>query len=832
MLAKIRRFVAPPQFPDDDEKNRVAILLNTLLWLVFISFSFLTILQLIAVRDFVSTLSYAGTAFASLMLLLGLRKRYVRAVSWVTVIVFFPATIASGFLISGLNLGIITALMVIILMAGFLIGPSAANAFLVMTMIAGSLMVQMELAGKIVPPGKDVSNILTAGINFVTLGLILNITLRDIRNSNKRLRASNEEVTAIRDGLEQIVADRTRDLKLAADVGRSVSQIRELETLLQDAVDTIQERFGLYYVQIYLADKRQRDLSLKSGTGFVGKQLVRRGHRLSIGTGSINGIAALEKRVVLVADTAASLIFKPNSLLPHTRSEMAVPLVVGGMIMGVLNLQSEQAHGLSQDNVPAFEALAGQIAIAIRNANLFAETAEARAEIESHLRLVTREGWGGYQDGISQPEVLGMTYKDGLIQSRTQVMAAGPAANTLEIPIEVANELIGSIQLEADADHEWSAEDKDLIAAVARQVGQQAESLRLLSETEKYRAQAEESARRLSGQAWRSFLQDQPEVAAGFVYEQNKVHPLTDENRLATASETTIRQAVMVNNMPIGEILLMDSAQDTDQELIASVAEQLSSHIENLRLSQQNEIALAQTERLYQIGHALNSANNVAEILQAVLLPVTPTGITESTLMFIELNKQGEPESLEILANWKRNDTPSYPVGTCFPLHQFPFTGLFINNSETPTLIANAATDDRVDAFTKTVMAHAGIQAIAVIPLAMAGQWVGIVTWSWPEPHLFSKQEEEIANALINLAAPAVQSQRLFFKTKVQADKEQLINHINQRIQNTVSVESALQTAVKELGQALQATTQVKLNSVIEKQQTKHINEVQAVIAD
>ena len=109
-------------------------------------------------------------------------------------------------------------------------------------------------------------------------------------------------------------------------------------------------------------------------------------------------------------------------------------------------------------------------------------------------------------------------------------------------------------------------------------------------------------------------------------------------------------------------------------------------------------------------------------------------------------------------------------------------------------------------------MAHAGIGAIAVIPLTLGGEWVGIITSSWPQARIFSREEEEIFNALINMAAPAVQSQRLYFKTKAQAEKEHLINEINQRIQSTVSVESALQTAAKELGKALQTKTLVKLN--------------------
>jgi len=162
------------------------------------------------------------------------------------------------------------------------------------------------------------------------------------------------------------------------------------------------------------------------------------------------------------------------------------------------------------------------------------------------------------------------------------------------------------------------------------------------------------------------------------------------------------------------------------------------------------------------------------------------------------------------LATWRLVGKPAYPVGSIFPIERFPFTSLFIDYPDVPQLIGDAATDPRVDDFTRGIMAHAGIKAIAVIPLTMAGQWVGIITCSWPQPHAFSKQEEEIFSALINLTAPAVQSQRLYYKTKLQAEKERLINQINQQIQRTGSVESALQTAVKELGQTLQATTAVR----------------------
>jgi GAF domain-containing protein len=508
---------------------------------------------------------------------------------------------------------------------------------------------------------------------------------------------------------------------------------------------------------------------------------------------------------------------------------MAVPLVVGDKIVGVLNLQSDRANGLSQDNLAAFETLAGLIAIAIENANLFAETTAARAEVETYLRRVTREGWSNYQDAIVRPEAMGMVYEDGTTQQLSETESFSAGANGLQVPITIANEVVGSIQLETDVGHEWSEEEKGLISAVAQQVGQQAESLRLLTETERYRAEAEQAARRLSGEAWREFLgEKRAQQNQGFVYTNNLVTPITEDSLPEGA---TVRQLLKIQDESIGELLVAGVNQEEAQALLASVSNQLSRHLENIRLVQQTESALGQTESLYQIGHEMNIAANVDEILHAALGPIFPTGIDEATLMFMELDTQGQPQTLELLAGWRPDGKLSFPVGTVFPIARFPFTSLFINDPDGPQLIGDAATDPRVDEFTRGVMAHAGIKAIAVIPLTMGGQWVGIITCSWPQARTFSKQEEEIFHSLINIAAPAVQSQRLFFKTKAQADKEHLINAINQRIQNTVSVESALQTAVKELGQALQTKTLVKLNMDTEKQKHNH-KEAEAISAD
>ncbi len=73
----------------------------------------------------------------------------------------------------------------------------------------------------------------------------------------------------------------------------------------------------------------------------------------------------------------------PNELLPETRSEMAVPLMVGDQILGVLDVQSDQAGYFAQEDINIMTALASQVAVALQNARRF----EAVQSSERLIRL-------------------------------------------------------------------------------------------------------------------------------------------------------------------------------------------------------------------------------------------------------------------------------------------------------------------------------------------------------------------------------------------------------------------------------------------------------------
>ncbi|HET8670653.1 MAG TPA: GAF domain-containing protein, partial [Candidatus Saccharimonadales bacterium] len=321
--------------------------------------------------------------------------------------------------------------------------------------------------------------------------------------------------------MEQRVEERTHDLKLAAEVGRTISEnVEDLSEMLNEAAEMIRARFDLYYTQIYLADPSGKTITLRAGTGEVGKELLNRGHSLPTNSGSLNGRAADEKRAVIVDDTKDSPHFLPNPLLPKTRSEMAIPLIVAERVVGVLDMQSEQPGALNEFNLPAFEALAGQLAIAVENAALFSQAKEARAEVEAQVRRLTEHGWQDFLDAIERGEKIGYTFDQSqVIRLQPNELSTSVQDRSLNIPITVTGTKIGEIQLPAEQDQTWTPNELELLKATSAQLAQHIENLRLFAQAERFRAEAEQALRRLNHEGWDSFLQTHNELESGYIFD-------------------------------------------------------------------------------------------------------------------------------------------------------------------------------------------------------------------------------------------------------------------------------------------------------------------------
>jgi putative methionine-R-sulfoxide reductase with GAF domain len=186
--------------------------------------------------------------------------------------------------------------------------------------------------------------------------------------------------------LEQRVAERTQALETSVEVSRRLSTILDQKELVESVVEEVQQAFDYYHVQIYLLDETGENLVMVGGTGEAGQEMLARGHKISKGRGLV-GQAAESGKAVLVADTKTDPAWLPNPLLPETLSEAAVPIIAGGQLVGVLDVQQNMVGGLTEQDVSLLTSVANQVAVAVQNARLYTQT-QRQAERESRVNLI------------------------------------------------------------------------------------------------------------------------------------------------------------------------------------------------------------------------------------------------------------------------------------------------------------------------------------------------------------------------------------------------------------------------------------------------------------
>jgi PAS domain S-box-containing protein len=173
----------------------------------------------------------------------------------------------------------------------------------------------------------------------------------------------------------------TAELETVAQVSTVASTILEADALLQAVVDLSKTSFNLYHVHIYLLNETGRKLTLKAGAGNVGRLMALEGREIAIDADSLVARAARTRQGVLENNVRKTVDFLPHPLLPHTQAEMAVPMVLGDKLVGVLDLQSDKVDSFTPEDLKIQRTLASQIAIAIENARQYAEQVETSKKL-------------------------------------------------------------------------------------------------------------------------------------------------------------------------------------------------------------------------------------------------------------------------------------------------------------------------------------------------------------------------------------------------------------------------------------------------------------------
>jgi GAF domain-containing protein len=176
------------------------------------------------------------------------------------------------------------------------------------------------------------------------------------------------------DSLELQVEARTAQLEASADVGRAVASILDPDQLLRQVVNLITDRFGFYYAAVFTLDEAGKWAVLHAATGEAGRELLNRGHRLEVGGRSMVGYVTAQRKPRVALDVGEEAVRFNNPLLPNTRSEIALPLAVGERVLGALDVQSVQEAAFDDTSAAVLQSMADQVAIALNNAAQYSES--------------------------------------------------------------------------------------------------------------------------------------------------------------------------------------------------------------------------------------------------------------------------------------------------------------------------------------------------------------------------------------------------------------------------------------------------------------------------
>ena len=181
------------------------------------------------------------------------------------------------------------------------------------------------------------------------------------------------------------VREQAETLLVLNEVSREISSILDVEALLRRAAELVKRVIDYQILSIMLYDEEQQvfrhRLDVKHGQRVQGKLRA-------AATEGIVGAAATTREPVLVPDVSDD----PRYLMvnPETRSELAIPMIHKGKVIGVLDLESPQLNYFTEDHVQTLSILAANLAVSLENARLYEEVAKGEARMDRDLQAAKR----------------------------------------------------------------------------------------------------------------------------------------------------------------------------------------------------------------------------------------------------------------------------------------------------------------------------------------------------------------------------------------------------------------------------------------------------------
>ncbi len=561
------------------------------------------------------------------------------------------------------------------------------------------------------------------------------------------------------------LSQRALQLQTAAEVARVAGSLLDPEELVVRAVNLIRDRFDLYYVGLFLVDERGewtdtpgRWAVLRAGTGEAGRLMLLRGHKLEVGGASMIGqcVARGEARIAL--DVGEEAVRFDNPLLPDTRSELALPLISRGRVIGALTIQSVQEAAFSEADITVLQLMADQLANAIQNARLFADLQESAQRVRS-LYEITRALSSTLDEEELMRFILDSIYR--------QMGCEYVIVSLVDEEAGMMESRHGIWRGEYDAFPEWiqmarySLDEPDILVDV--------------------------------------YHSGRTEIISGWDDRFNReIYERFGHERLLRIFMPIRARGKTIGVVEVGyDRYEKGRVEGEEVELLAAFVDQAAVALENARLFREARMRTEELAVLNEVSRKLAAHISIHEMMETVYQGASR--LLDAANFFVALYDPDRDE-LQFVFDASEEEQDRFQV---LPADR-GLVGYIVRN-RTSVLIK----DDLLRR-----LAEMGIETVGVpaqswlgVPIVLGDQVLGVMgVQHYDRPYAYTERDRDLLGSLAGQLAIALQSARLFEEVQARAERERLIREVSDQMQRAVDLESLMRITAEGLRRALKGS--------------------------
>ena len=618
---------------------------------------------------------------------------------------------------------------------------------------------------------------LSVGIVFLILAAAMLLSHTSLVSGLEQVLARSEQLTTelqISKGtLEQQVAERTRELeesnrrlqrhatqlRASAQVGHAATSILDVDELLRTTVDLIRDEFGFYHASVFLIDETGEWAVLQEATGEVGQQMKAQGHRLTVGGRSMVGWAAAYRQPRIALDVGKDAVHFDNPLLPHTRSEMTLPLVVGERLMGVLDVQSTEEAAFDEEDVRTLRIMADQIAVAIDNARKFSDKVQL-LEMTSPIYRASRR----LTTATTTDEVA-----DAIIASVAETGADGCVMVEFEFsPTGEFEALLYRGVWRRDREPQFQAGMR-LPIAESPFPPEMVSTLWAVTDAERDE-RLPQSARQ--------------------VFEATDARALS--NIPLRTREGVIGQVVVIRTTPV-------PFSDAALRLYEMLSDQASVALERARLFEESRARAEELAVLNEMGRALTAMLDVDAVIENIHRYTSR--LMDTTNFYVAMyHPQQDEVSFPLYAEGEQIRRLEEPRRAAKGLTEYVIRRResLLVTEDTASWVQQTEEVEHIGELAKSWLG---------VPMMIGERVIGVIAaQSYTTARLYNEHHRDLLSAVASHAAIAIENARLFEETQRRAEHERLVSEITARVRRPLDVDTILRVSLRELGTALGAS--------------------------